>query len=208
MTTLRDIAEQISNCQRCPLHYSRRHPVPGEGPSNAKIMFIGEAPGYHEDRQGRPFVGASGHLLEELLNDVGIQRHDVFITNVVKCRPPGNRDPEPEEIEACKPFLEQQIEIIRPKLIVTLGRFSMQRYFPKASISRIHGQPKRANGRIYYPMFHPAAALHQPRWRAALEEDVRRIPDLLAELEAMSGATGEDAAANAVDDNYEQLSLF
>ncbi len=208
MTTLRDIAEQISNCQRCPLHYSRRHPVPGEGPSNAKIMFIGEAPGCHEDRQGRPFVGASGHLLEELLNDVGIQRHDVFITNVVKCRPPGNRDPEPEEIEACKPFLEQQIEIIRPKLIVTLGRFSMQRYFPKASISRIHGQPKRANGRIYYPMFHPAAALHQPRWRAALEEDVRRIPDLLAELEAMSGATGEDAAANAVDDNYEQLSLF
>ncbi len=205
MTTLHDIAEQIAKCEKCPLHYSRKHPVPGEGSSNAKIMFIGEAPGYHEDRQGRPFVGASGRLLEELLNNVGIQRQDVFITNVVKCRPPGNRDPEPEEIAACRPYLEQQIDIIQPKLIVTLGRFSMQRYFPKASISRIHGQPKREGDRIYYPMFHPAAALHQPRWRTALEDDVRKIPELIAELES---ATADNSVDQDEDDQFEQLSFF
>jgi len=205
MTTLHDIAEQIAKCEKCPLHYSRKHPVPGEGPSDAKIMFIGEAPGYHEDRQGRPFVGASGRLLEELLNGVGIQRKDVFITNVVKCRPPGNRDPEPEEIAACRPYLEQQIDIIRPKLIVTLGRFSMQRYFPKASITRIHGQPKREGNRIYYPMFHPAAALHQPRWRTALEDDVRKIPALIAELDT---ATADATNDKDEDDHFEQLSFF
>ncbi|NIV32066.1 MAG: uracil-DNA glycosylase, partial [Anaerolineae bacterium] len=119
----------------------------------------------------------------ELLAKIDLQREDVYITNVVKCRPPGNRDPQPQEIEACRPYLDEQIALIHPRLIVTLGRFSMQRYFPGASISRIHGQPKRVGNVIYYPMFHPAAALHQPRWRSLLEEDILKIPDLLAKLD-------------------------
>jgi DNA polymerase len=142
-------------------------------------MFIGEAPGFHEDQQGRPFVGAAGKFLEELLESIGLKREDVFITNVIKCRPPGNRDPLPEEIEACKPYLDRQIELLQPKLVVTLGRFSMARAFPKARISRIHGQPRKVGGVIYYPMYHPAAALHQPSLRRTVVEDMRRIPELI-----------------------------
>jgi len=164
-------------------------------------MFIGEGPGFHEDRQGRPFVGAAGNYLNELLEMIDLRRQDVYITNVVKCRPPGNRDPQPAEIEACRSYLDRQIDLIRPRLIITLGRFSMQRYFTGASISRIHGQPKRAGNVIYYPMFHPAAALHQPRWRSLLEEDILKIPDLLAKLEEIEEAEPEITQA-------EQLSLF
>jgi DNA polymerase len=164
-------------------------------------MFIGEGPGFHEDRQGRPFVGAAGNYLEELLARIDLKREDVYITNVVKCRPPGNRDPQPEEIAACKPYLDRQIELIRPRLVVTLGRFSMQRYFPGASISRIHGQAKRVGNVIYYPMFHPAAALHQPRWKSLVEEDILTIPELLAKVEDLEEE--EPGAPQA-----EQLSLF
>jgi uracil-DNA glycosylase family 4 len=195
------LAEEIKACQLCILSQGRTNAVPGEGPEDADIMFIGEGPGFHEDRQGRPFVGAAGNYLEELLGKIDLSRQDVYITNVVKCRPPGNRDPQPAEIEACRPYLDQQIDTIRPRLIVTLGRFSMQRYFPGASISRIHGQPKRVGNVIYYPMFHPAAALHQPRWRNLLEEDILKIPDLLAKLDDIEEAEPEIPQA-------EQLSLF
>lgn len=201
MSELTHLAEEIKTCQLCILSQGRTNAVPGEGPEDADIMFIGEGPGFHEDRQGRPFVGAAGNYLEELLEKIDLSRREVYITNVVKCRPPGNRDPQPAEIEACRPYLDKQIDLLRPRLIVTLGRFSMQRYFPGASISRIHGQPKRVGNVIYYPMFHPAAALHQPRWRSLLEEDILKIPDLLAKLEDIEEAEPEIPQA-------EQLSLF
>ena len=199
---LAELNRQIESCQRCPLGQMRTRAVPGMGPAEAQIMFVGEAPGFHEDRKGLPFVGAAGKFLDELLASIELNREDVFIGNVVKCRPPGNRDPKPEEIAACRPYLDKQIELVRPRIIITLGRFSMARYFPGASISRIHGQPKRSGGVIYYPMFHPAAALHQPRWRPLLEEDIRKIPGLLAELEGVEPDLPE------VDENYEQLTLF
>jgi uracil-DNA glycosylase family 4 len=180
VSELETLAAEVAECTRCLLHRGRTRSVPGEGPGDAAIMFIGEAPGFHEDQQGRPFVGAAGQFLEELLESIGLRREDVFITNVIKCRPPGNRDPLPEEIEACKPYLDRQIELLQPKLVVTLGRFSMARAFPKARISRIHGQPRKIGGVIYYPMYHPAAALHQPSLRRTVVEDMRRVPELIA----------------------------
>jgi DNA polymerase len=146
-------------------------------------MFIGEGPGFHEDRQGRPFVGAAGKFLEELLASIGMTREQVYIANVVKCRPPGNRDPLPDELSACETYLERQIQLIKPQVIVTLGRFSMYRYFPGASISKIHGQSKRVGSTLVVPMFHPAAALHQPKWRPLVEADFKKLPGLLAEAE-------------------------
>jgi DNA polymerase len=202
LSELTELCEEIKTCQKCILSQGRTNAVPGEGPENADIMFIGEGPGFHEDRQGRPFVGAAGKFLEELLAKIDLSRDDVYITNVVKCRPPGNRDPQPEEIEACRPYLDRQIELIHPRLIVTLGRFSMQRYFPGASISRIHGQAKRIGNVLYYPMFHPAAALHQPRWRPLVEEDFLKIPDLLAKVEDIEEEDESDVP------QAEQLSLF
>ena len=183
--TLPQLLRAVHDCVRCPLHKSRTRAVPGEGNPHADIMFIGEGPGKQEDRQGRPFVGASGKFLDQLLHNIGYSRHDVYIANVVKCRPPNNRDPNPEELEACKPYLDRQIELIDPKVIVTLGRFSMYRYFPGASISKIHGQPRRVGHRLIVPMFHPAAALYQPRWRPLIIEDFNRLPDLIARAEAL-----------------------
>jgi uracil-DNA glycosylase family 4 len=182
--SLQSIADEVSVCEKCPLHNSRVKAVPGEGPLGADIMFIGEAPGFHENQQGRPFVGAAGQYLDELLALIGLERGEVFIGNVVKCRPPGNRDPQPAEIEACRPYLERQIVLIDPKMIVTLGRYSMARYFPDAKISHIHGQPKRVGKRLIYPMYHPAAALHQPSLRAVVEEDMQKIPELIAQLDS------------------------
>jgi len=179
VSDLEALAAEIAECTRCLLHRGRTKAVPGEGPANADIMFIGEAPGFHEDQQGRPFVGAAGKFLDELLDSINLKRDQVFIANVIKCRPPGNRDPLPEEIDACKPYLDQQIELIQPKMVVTLGRFSMARAFPKARISHIHGQPRKIGGVLYYPMYHPAAALHQPSLRRTVEEDMRRIPELI-----------------------------
>jgi len=181
MSKLTDLYAEVAVCQRCALSSARRNAVPGEGPENADIMFIGEAPGFHEDRQGRPFVGAAGHFLNELLASIGLGREDVYICNVLKCRPPDNRDPKAEEIEACRPFLDRQIELIAPKMIVTLGRFSMARWFPNVRISRIHGRPKKIGGVLYLPMFHPAAALHQPRYRVDIEQDMLKIPQFLAQ---------------------------
>ncbi|MGQ9626182.1 MAG: uracil-DNA glycosylase [Anaerolineae bacterium] len=200
MSELSELYTQIATCQRCELSQGRNKAVPGEGPEDAEIMFIGEAPGFHEDRQGRPFVGPAGQFLEQLLASINLKREEVYICNVVKCRPPNNRDPLPAEIETCRPYLDKQIELIKPKLIVTLGRYSMARYFPNANISNIHGKPKRVGDVIYYPMFHPAAALHQPRYRQAIEEDMLKIPKLLAELEKVEEAKPEERP--------EQLSLF
>jgi len=208
--SLEQIAAQVRTCQRCPLATGRIHAVPGEGPDDARIMFVGEGPGYHEDQQGRPFVGASGQYLEELLASIGLNRRQVYIANVIKCRPPDNRDPEPAELAACRGYLDRQIELIRPWIIVTLGRFSMERYFPGQSISRIHGRPKRVGDVYYLPMFHPAAALRNPEWRQEMAKDITRIPELLAELEA--ARTPKPPPPPVEDEetggNFTQLSLF
>lgn len=177
--TLPQLARLVNECRRCPLGALRQRAVPGEGNPNAEIMLIGEGPGFHEDRQGRPFVGAAGKFLDELLALAGYARKDVYIANVVKCRPPNNRDPEPEELSACSAFLERQIALIRPRIILTLGRHSLNRFVPGASISRVHGQPRRVGEFTVVPMFHPAAALHQPRWRETVMEDFRKLPGLL-----------------------------
>jgi DNA polymerase len=200
MSELKDLHEQIRACTLCKLRAARTNVVPGEGPEKAEIMFIGEGPGFHEDKQGRPFVGAAGKFLEELLESIGLKREEVFITNVVKCRPPANRDPDPDEIEACRGYLDRQIELVQPKMVVTLGRFSMARYFPNAKISQIHGHPKKMEGVIYYPMYHPAAALHQPSLRRTVQEDMKRIPQFLAEIDRL--------AEEEPPDQVEQLSLF
>jgi uracil-DNA glycosylase family 4 len=182
VSELEALAQTVGACSQCLLHRGRTKAVPGEGPADAQIMFVGEAPGFHEDQQGRPFVGAAGRFLEELLGSIGLTRELVFIANVIKCRPPGNRDPLPEEIEACRPYLDRQIELVNPKLVVTLGRFSMARAFPSARISHIHGKARKIDGILYYPMYHPAAALHQPRLRGVIEEDMRRIPALIEQI--------------------------
>lgn len=212
MSEIDQIATEVRACQLCPLARTRTHAVPGEGPADAEIMFIGEGPGFHEDRQGRPFVGKSGNLLESLLGSIGMTRDQVFIANVVKCRPPENRDPLPAEIEACTPYLDRQEAAISPKIIVTLGRFSMQRYFPGQSITRIHGQVKLKGNTACVPMFHPAAALRNPQWMTDIRNDFAQLPAL---LEKMRGQTAPPApsiaqqpAAAPPPDDFEQLSLF
>ncbi len=177
---LKTIAQQVAGCEKCALHFSRKKAVPGEGPANAKIMFIGEGPGFYENEQGRPFVGPSGKFLDELLQSAGLKRPEVFIGNVVKCRPPSNRDPLPDELAACRPYLERQIEAINPPVIVTLGRYSMAHFLPNARISAIHGRPSWVNGRLIVPMYHPAAALHQPALRDAIVADFAGLPQLLS----------------------------
>jgi len=196
------VAQEVRACTQCKLHLSRKNAVPGEGPAEAEILFVGEGPGFHENEQGRPFVGAAGKFLEELLATIGMSREQVFICNVVKCRPPGNRDPLPEEIEACAAYLERQLLAVNPRLVVTLGRFSMGRYFPGAKISEIHGKPRQAEGRLIVPMYHPAAALHQPSLRRIVEQDFARIP---AYLEQASRLVPVD---DKPDEAPEQLSLF
>ncbi|MCO5177447.1 MAG: uracil-DNA glycosylase [Thermomicrobiales bacterium] len=177
---LDEVAAMVRTCTRCELCRGRTNAVPGQGAADAEIMFIGEAPGYNEDKQGLPFIGAAGKFLNELLESINLSRETVFITNVVKCRPPGNRDPLPDEIEACYPYLERQIETIDPMVIVTLGRYSMSRWFPNERISRIHGQPKRVGERVIVPMYHPAAALHQGSLRATILADFERLPMYVA----------------------------
>jgi len=208
---LAEIAAQVRGCTACKLHQGTTRAVPGEGPATARIMFIGEAPGFNEDRQGRPFVGAAGQFLEELLGLAGLRRSDVYITNVVKHRPPNNRDPEPDEIAACALYLEHQIAAIDPPVIVTLGRFSMARWFPGERITRIHGQPRRVGTRLIVPMMHPAAALHQVSNRPLIEADFRRLPEILAQAEQV--AAQERAARTPPPDEpdqpaMEQMSFF
>jgi uracil-DNA glycosylase family 4 len=196
------IAEEVEVCTDCKLHLSRKNVVPGEGSPNADLVFIGEGPGFHENEQGRPFVGAAGHFLEELLESINMKREEVFICNVIKCRPPGNRDPQVDEIQACSKYLERQIRAINPKIIVTLGRFSMARYFRNARISAIHGQASVVNGRLVMPMYHPAAALHQPSLRRTIEADFTLLPDLIARVQQTLSQEDEPPP------DPEQLSLF
>jgi DNA polymerase len=204
--SLDQVAAEVSACTRCSLHQSRVKAVPGEGRSDAQIMFIGEGPGFHENESGRPFVGAAGDFLNDLLSAIGLHRNDVFICNVVKCRPPGNRDPELEEISACSGYLERQIKLINPKVIVTLGRFSMARWFPDARISAIHGKPRKVDHRIIVPMFHPAAALHRPDLKPTVIEDFKRLPVFLAEISNIEESIQSEAEAQ--NNQAQQLRLF
>jgi DNA polymerase len=203
---LESIAAEIKVCPLCELCRSRTHAVPGEGPERAAIMFIGEGPGYHEDQQGRPFVGAAGKFLEELLAKADLKREEVFITNVVKCRPPGNRDPLPDEIQACSGYLERQIDVIDPTVIVTLGRHSMARWFPGERISKIHGKPTKVGARMIVPMYHPAAALHQGSLKPVIEEDFAALRGILNKAEAARFQESESPVKS--DPPPEQMSMF
>ena len=191
---------KIRACELCDLAHTRKHAVPGSGNVDSNIMFIGEGPGKHEDENGLPFVGAAGKLLDELLQGIDLRREDVYITNIVKCRPPQNRDPNPEEIASCNAYLERQIDLIDPSVIVTLGRFSMARWFPDTRISDIHGMPKRFGSRVVVPMFHPAAALYNPNKRPVLHEDFSRLPGFITEMNRE-----DNNGAQAV---FEQLDLL
>jgi uracil-DNA glycosylase family 4 len=191
MSALSELYEEIALCQQCEIAKFRTRVVPGEGAEDADIMFIGEAPGWHEDQQGRPFVGPAGQFLDQLLASINLSRRQVYIANVIKCRPTGNRDPLPVEIGNCRKWLDRQIELIRPKMIVTLGRYSMAMYFPGKSISKIHGTAQKKDDVIYYAMYHPAAALHQQSLRQAIEADMLKIPALLAEAKNIDEAEPE-----------------
>jgi uracil-DNA glycosylase family 4 len=185
---LEKLAKQIVVCTRCELHRSRKKAVPGEGPTHAEIMFIGEGPGARENEQGRPFVGAAGKFLDQLLEQAGVTRADVWITNVVKCRPPGNRDPLPNEVEICTSnYLQHQIKIVNPSIIVTLGRFSMSLFFKGAKITQIHGQMRKVGEHFVIAMYHPAAALHQMSLKPAIMADFAKLPELLKEARAELG---------------------
>jgi DNA polymerase len=205
--TLAQIAKEVSTCQKCVLYRSRKLSVPGEGPANVEVMFIGEGPGFHENEQGRPFVGAAGNFLNELLAGAGLKRSDVWIGNVVKCRPPGNRDPLPEELSACNEYLERQIAAINPKIIITLGRFSMGKYMPGAKISSVHGQMQRVSDRFVIAMFHPAAALHQAALKPAIQKDFSQLPKLLEQVRAALKRSASVAQEEPKEDP-KQLSLF
>jgi uracil-DNA glycosylase family 4 len=216
---LASIAEEIRGCTRCPLAAGRTRTVPGEGNVLSDVLLVGEGPGAREDATGRPFVGPAGQLLDELLRAIGWAREDVFIANVVKCRPPGNRDPEPAEIAACAPYLDGQERALDPAVVVTLGRHSLQRYLPGARIGAVHGRLRRSFAGLHvFPMYHPAAALHQASLRETLFRDMRGLPAAL--LAAREALEAERAASVQVEppapvvvaaprmDDAEQMSLF
>jgi len=203
---LQQIQSEVQVCTRCGLQFSRKHGVAGVGPADAEIMIIGEAPGFHENETGIPFVGGSGQFMDELLEGVGLHREEIFIGNVVKCRPPSNRDPLADELAACDTYLERQIAAINPKVIITLGRFSMARFLPNAKISEIHGQAMNVRGRLIVPMYHPAAALHQRSLRPILISDFAKLPDLIAQA-----ASAPEYVGDCLDDQDSmgtQLSMF
>ena len=199
---LATIASHVRVCTNCELHRGRTLAVPGHGASTTQVMFIGEAPGMNEDKQGLPFIGNAGKFLDDMLGSIGWSRDEVFVTNVVKCRPPGNRDPLPDEIEACAAYLDAQIEALDPLLIVTLGRYSMARWFANERISRIHGKHRRHGKRVVVPMYHPAAALHQPSLRAVIEADFKKLPLILEEAQQEVAGEAEEGA------DAEQMKLF
>ena len=198
MSALTELYKEIALCQQCEIAKFRTNTVPGEGAEDAEILFVGEAPGWHEDQQGRPFVGPAGQFLDQLLASIGLRREQVYIANVIKCRPTGNRDPLPVEIQNCRNWLERQIELICPKMIATLGRYSMAMFFPGKSISKIHGTAQKQDNVIYYAMYHPAAALHQQSLRQVIEEDMLKIPTLLVEAKNI----------NEIEPQPEQLKMF
>ena len=200
MSAYQTIVQEIHNCTLCTLSQKRTMAVPGEGSLKAKILFVGEGPGYYEDQQGRLFVGRAGRLLDEMLASIDLNRDQVYITNMIKCRAPNNRDPLPAELKACKPYLERQLKIIRPKLVVTLGRYSLANFFPDLTIGKARGKPINLEDFIIYPVYHPAAALRNGRMRAVLEEDFGRLPAIL-DLEQIQ--FGQETGTNV-----QQLSLL
>ena len=202
MSDFDDLIQQIQTCTRCTLSEKRTRAVPGEGDHNADIMFIGEGPGYYEDQQGRPFVGQAGALLNELLATIGLKREDVYITNMVKCRPPNNRDPLPGELQVCRPYLDEQLEMISPKVLVTLGRHSFTKFFPGESISKARGKPRKWKNFTVYPIYHPAAALHNPRLRPMLESDFKNLPSVIESVNRTPVEEEEETSQS------QQLSLF
>ena len=206
MDNLDDVARAVRSCTDCPLHRGRTNAVPGEGSPTAELMFIGEGPGFHEDRQGRPFVGPAGQLLEGLLASIGTNRDQVFIANMVKCRPPDNRDPQPAEISACSKYLDRQIELVNPKIIVTLGRFSLGRFFPGESITRARGRLRQKDGRLIFPVMHPAAALRRPELRSTMVQDFRAIGQALLQSPEPEPELTEAIAEPS--NSAEQIDLF
>jgi DNA polymerase len=209
--TLDQIGAEVRACRLCKLCQTRTVGVPGEGSPAAEVMFIGEGPGFHEDQQGRPFVGAAGQLLTEMLRTIGMRREDVFITNVVRCRPPGNRDPLPDELEACDGYTQRQIAVLQPKLIVTLGRYSMARFVGQGPMRDLHGRTRVWNGTTCLAMYHPAAILRTPtpEMRRIYEEDFRKIPVLLEEERKKRAAVAVAVtAAETAPTQLDQLPLF
>ena len=197
LTTLQELADSLHNCQRCPLaKLGRRQVVFGVGNPHASVMFVGEAPGFHEDQKGEPFVGAAGQLLNDLLESAGLSRADIYIANVIKCRPPNNRDPEPQEVETCKPFLLQQIAMIRPKLVCSLGNWATQTLLErKVGITRVRGQAFYLKEFVLFPLLHPAAALHQGTMLQPLREDFQKLKEFL-DRHSQPPATQEGAASS------------
>ena len=209
--SLEVIGAEVRACRLCKLCQTRTVGVPGEGSPMAEILFIGEGPGFHEDQQGRPFVGAAGQLLTEMLRNIGLRRQDVFITNVVRCRPPGNRDPLPDELQACDTFTQRQIAVLDPKLIVTLGRYSMARFIGQGPMRDLHGRTREWNGITCLAMYHPAAILRTPtpEMRRIFEEDFRKIPGLLDDARRKREALAAVAAtAELKSTQVDQLPLF
>ena len=202
MSALNELYDNIRCCEKCEIARSRVKVVPGEGAEDAEIMFIGEAPGFHEDQQGRPFVGPAGKFLDELLASINLNRKQVYIANVIKCRPPENRDPLPQEILNCRQWLNRQIEIIHPKVVVTLGRYSMAMFFPQKSISKIHGTAEKHDGVLYVAMYHPAAALHQGNLKDVIKADMLKIPGFIAQNKGMVEEKKESAPI------VKQLNMF
>ena len=221
--SLESVSNDVLACTLCRLAETRTQAVPGEGSGTAAVMFIGEGPGFNEDQQGRPFVGRAGKLLDDLLGSVPMRREDVFITNVVKCRPPDNRDPLPDEVDACGDYLRAQIELLNPRVIATLGRHSLMRFVPDARISRDHGTIKRWQGRVIYPLYHPAAALRSTQVMQATVEDFKRLPEAIrAALTSIGPAAPDERGPLPEDqpvpsaeiedsedqDDRQQLSMF
>lgn len=206
---LNQLKKQVERCRKCPLWRTRNKVVFGEGNPDSEIMFVGEAAGMQEDLQGRPFVGAAGKFLNEMLALIHFKRKNIYISNILKCRPPGNRDPLPDEVEACWPYLVEQIKIIKPKLIITLGRHALERFIPGLGISRVHGQPKRREipelGKfIFYPLYHPAAALYRGNLKETLVEDFKKIPKVLEKVDELPEEKREETKEEVV----EQKKLF
>ncbi|HOJ02222.1 MAG TPA: uracil-DNA glycosylase [Anaerolineaceae bacterium] len=209
--TLVDIRAEIAQCTKCPLARTRKNTVPGEGSADAEIMFIGEGPGFYENEQGKPFVGQAGKFLDELLAYAGLKREQVFITNVVKCRPPDNRDPEPSELEACSSFLDRQIACLHPKVIVTLGRHSMGKFLPNAKVSQIHGRSAWVRGQLIVAMYHPAAGLHQPTLKSTIIADFRKLPEIIEQArksEMIQKANPQSEEEEPHKEDPTQLSFF
>ena len=202
--TLDQIAAEVAVCRLCPLHVGRTNAVPGEGHPETEVVFVGEGPGFNEDQQGRPFVGAAGGLLNELLKAIGWKREEVYITNVVKCRPPQNRDPEPAEIAACAPYLRRQLEALDPAVVVTLGRHSLQTFMPGARIGAAHGTVKPVDPEtgapraLSYAMYHPAAALRATSLRETMLEDMAGLPQALIDARARRDSPALEAVAEPI----------